>query len=341
MIRIRFSDLQYPDGWSDRRKAAEEAIEACTNKAARRRLLNGYLSEVWKDLRDYMARVSHDKCWYCETLLIRDDLIVDHYRPKGRIFEEGPDSEGYWWLAFRANNFRLACKLCNELRDDRIGGTRGGKATHFPLLSGSVRATSETRDLSKEYPVILDPLVRADVECLTFVADAKAAPRYAENYDPDLFYRANESIEILHLNHGRLRRGRGQIYSQVEEQIERCDLAYRRYLDRLPSTADPLIVAESRQAYIDAIQRLDDFLRESSDYSAAAKAIVRQARGTKGREWVEELLLSVNPGVSLPSCLSRFSGEFQHVGTFGMFSTAAAFVGGQIPIGINFFLKSQ
>lgn len=292
MIRIKFADFEYPEGWLNSSEAAEEAIEACLDTKARRKLLRGHLSEVWRDpyLRESLAKISHYKCWYCETPLTRDDLVVDHYRPKGRVFEEPPGNEGYWWLAFRVSNFRLACKFCNELRDDKVGGTKGGKATHFPLLDGSVRATAENRDLSKEYPVILDPKIAADVDCLTFLADSKASPKYDKDVDSEKFFRAAESIEILHLNYGRLRKGRGQICNQVAEAIERCDWAYRVYKDRRSESTDVTVTAQARLAYENEIQRLDDFLRDSSPYASAARSVVRQAKGTEGREWVEMLL---------------------------------------------------
>lgn len=290
MIRIPFVDIQYPDGWLDKDRAADEAIEACVDAVARRRLLRGRLADVWKTLRDNLAEISHNKCWYCETLIVRDDLVVDHYRPKGSVFEEGRGSEGYWWLAFHANNFRLSCKYCNELRDDRVGGTRGGKATHFPLLEGSIRATAENRDLSEEYPIILDPIVRADVDHLMFLADAKAYPKYAIDVDSIAFERAERTIAILHLNHGRLRKSRGQICNQVAEAIERCDIAYRNYLTRRSSATDPISGAQARQHYEDAIQRLDDFLKDSSPYAGAARSVIRQARGTSGRDWIDALL---------------------------------------------------
>ena len=162
MIRITLVEFEYPEGWLERRDAAEVAIEACQDTKSRQELLNGHYSEVWRDrdLKENLAKITHYKCWYCETPLTRDDLVIDHYRPKGRVFEEDPDNEGYWWLAFRFSNFRLSCKYCNELRDDRVGGTRGGKATHFPLLDGSVRATMQNRNLGREYPVILDPMLK-------------------------------------------------------------------------------------------------------------------------------------------------------------------------------------
>jgi hypothetical protein len=176
------------------------------------------------------------------------------------------------------------------MTSDEIGGTRGGKGTHFPLLEGSVRATAEKRNLGREYPIILDPMRRADVDCLMFLVDSKACPRCTEDEDAVAFHRTKKSIKILHLNHGRLRKARGQICNQVAEAIERGDLAYRNYLEIRSSSSDVILVAQARDAYDDAIQRLDDFLKESLRYAAAARSVVRQARARKGREWLETLL---------------------------------------------------
>lgn len=291
MIRIKFSDIEYPVDWLELQSAAVEAIEECPDLESRRDLLNGHWSDVWRDakLKECFAKISHYKCWYCETPITRDDLVIDHYRPKGKVYEEPEGNEGYWWLAFNATNFRLSCKYCNELRHDRVGGTRGGKGTHFPLLPGSVRATARHRDLSSEFPIILDPTRRADVGYLIFLSDARAWPKFEADADPVSFTRAKESISILHLNHGRLRKGRSQVCNQVTEAIERCDAAYRRYLRHSKGT-DAAATADAREAYADAIQRLDDFLQDSSPYAGAARSFVRRARAQEGREWLDELL---------------------------------------------------
>jgi hypothetical protein len=291
LIRIKFSDIEYPEHWLEQSRAASEAIEQCADRESRGEYLSGSGSEVWRDarLKECLAKLSHYKCWYCETPIIRDDLVVDHYRPKGKIFEEPEEDEGYWWLAFDAINFRLACKYCNELRNDVIGKTRGGKGTHFPLLEGSVRATAEDRDLSNEFPVILDPLRAVDVGYLIFLSDSQAWPKFDPEVNLVAFKRAKDTIVILHLNQARLRKGRGQVCNQVAEAIDRCDIAYRRYLRR-SAAHDEAATAEAREAYADAIQRLDDFLKDSSSYAAAARSVLRQARGQDGREWLEELL---------------------------------------------------
>ena len=83
---------------------------------------------------------------------------------------------------------------------------------------------------------------------------------------------------------------RGQVCNQVKEAIERGDWAYRRYKGMRSESTDVRVIAEARQAYADAIQRLDDFMQDSSPYAGAARSVVRQEKGTEGRQWLEVLL---------------------------------------------------
>ena len=270
------------------RAFAQSILEACETPAERRKLMNGPLADIWKDLRDALADLSHDKCWYCETPIVRDDLVVDHYRPKGAIYEDRTHG-GYWWLAVTPRNFRLSCKFCNEIRVDRRTGSRGGKATHFPLLDGGIRATVTDRDTSRELPVILDPIEADDVDFLMYSEDSRAYPKYDEAVDVIAHERAGRTIVILNLNHGRLLKARGQICNQVTEAITRCDVAYRSFLEKRRSGCDAPTLMDARRPYTDAIQRLADYLKDSSAYAGAAKSILRQAR-QEGREWIDVLL---------------------------------------------------
>lgn len=68
-------------------------------------------------------------CYWCEQLRSGNrELDVEHYRPKvevtrweGRpsfVADEPPPERnavsGYWWLAFRWDNYALSCKTCNS-----------------------------------------------------------------------------------------------------------------------------------------------------------------------------------------------------------------------------------
>ena len=43
--------------------------------------------DVWKALRERLAPLRKDKCWYCESNDSRSDRPIDHYRPKNAIAE--------------------------------------------------------------------------------------------------------------------------------------------------------------------------------------------------------------------------------------------------------------
>jgi hypothetical protein len=66
-------------------------------------------SKIWKSLKPKLEELSHSKCWYCESRERRSDRAVDHYRPKSSV--RNTEHGGYWWMAFRADNFRLLHKL--------------------------------------------------------------------------------------------------------------------------------------------------------------------------------------------------------------------------------------
>lgn len=99
--------------------------------------------KIWRELRDQLlAHVTHHKCAYCETIIVRDPGDTEHYRPKGAVcfrrLESNRDEivgvitpdgneikhPGYFWLAFDVNNLLPSCKRCNSIH---------GKRTQFPL----------------------------------------------------------------------------------------------------------------------------------------------------------------------------------------------------------------
>ena len=95
------------------------------------------IQKVWADLKNWLLpNVFNDKCAYCETPMVRATLHAEHYRPKGRVTQNGKkvkikddqDQEqthpGYFWLAFHWTNLLPACEWCN---------TVNGKRNEFPI----------------------------------------------------------------------------------------------------------------------------------------------------------------------------------------------------------------
>jgi hypothetical protein len=190
MRYIDSTRLRLPDGWLNRAAAAAKAIangEEPNDHAA-----------VWRQLKDGLADLFNDKCWFCEVPVPRSDNAVDHFRPKGRVSDALKNHSGYRWLAFEQSNFRYACTYCNSQRRDLDGGTAGGKADRFPLLDETQRVYAQS-SLASERPILLDPCEIGDwrlLGCMKENGKPCAASDASEQRK-----RAEISIEIYHLHH--------------------------------------------------------------------------------------------------------------------------------------------
>jgi hypothetical protein len=189
---MRYVDLQklmLPPGWIAQAESAAADVASGAATPDER-------SAVWKALKDNLASLLHDKCWYCETPVDRSDNAVDHFRPKGRVADAAQAHTGYRWLAFDRTNFRYACTYCNSRRiEDK---TVGGKADRFPLLDEAARVYVPG-DCSQEHPVLLDPCDLDDWRLLG--CKQENGQPCSSSSDPVERRRAEESIEVYHLHH--------------------------------------------------------------------------------------------------------------------------------------------
>jgi hypothetical protein len=292
--------LELPSGWQDRasqaltdlrneiaRADAEARLAGIDPTAARRAAISAGLGQaarqqLWRDLNPYLARLSKGKCWYSESINPTSDKNVDHFRPKNRV-EEDPVHEGYWWIAFSAQNFRYSSQWCNQRRVDHLHGTDGGKSDHFPLCLGSPRARQEGDDLELENPELLDPIDPDDWKLLTFLPDGYPTPAKAGGTVDHL--RASKSIEIYHLHCKPLVNGRAAVAGSIQRMIQ--DLERLR-----PRIEDPAI----RRLYKNREIELIRAIHPDSEYSAAALAYARaeiyklELGQQTVREWLQEIL---------------------------------------------------
>ncbi|MCA9708705.1 MAG: hypothetical protein KDK70_22845 [Myxococcales bacterium] len=112
---------------------------------------------VWRVYRDLLGEAQHDKCAYCETRFRASYRgAVEHHRPKTAIQEitrltrdrivPGPTRRpGYWWLAYRFENWVLSCFDCNA-----------AKGNYFPVRRRN-KVIKPRAELS-ENPWLIDPL---------------------------------------------------------------------------------------------------------------------------------------------------------------------------------------
>ncbi|MFF7576563.1 HNH endonuclease signature motif containing protein [Streptomyces sp. NPDC008061] len=258
-----------PEGWQAKAKTVTDALLAADGLAARKKII-GENEELWRSIKGVLAKVGHQKCWYCEASEVRSDNAVDHFRPKGRV--SGEVHDGYWWLAFDVKNYRFACTFCNSRRHGD-GGTTGGKADHFPLAAGSLRADGPLVPISVEIPLLLDPCDYVDTTAVWFdeTGQVKVNPA-VEAVEENVSLRVSISRTLYHLDHVRLIEARKRVFLEVLQMCDRADEALAAYKTTQNSTA--------RNLFHESINALKRMKKEDSPYSAVAKCAVRGYRGS-------------------------------------------------------------
>jgi uncharacterized protein (TIGR02646 family) len=302
---MRFVDIDLialPDGWQGRAdqalndlrheieqadaaaRAAGEDVAGARRKAITQGLNQPAREQIWKDLAPSLAELRRGKCWYSESLNPMADKNVDHFRPKSRVAEDATH-EGYWWLAFRWQNFRLASQWCNQRRNDKINKTSGGKADHFPLRPQSFRARQEADDYEREDIELLDPVDPEDWKLLTFRPDGRPTP--AKPQGTPEFERAKTSIDVYHLHCKELVDDRRPLAGRIQRLIQNMETLR-------PQITNP----KTRALYMDQEKELLRAIRPEAEYSAAAFAYARaevykMERGHQvKRQWLEDILNS-------------------------------------------------
>ncbi len=264
--------LDLREGWKDDAEAAEQEVRDAAPEDKSTTIKSH--SDLWRDVKPELKKVFYGKCWYTESPQAGTDVDVDHYRPKGRIAEikkNGTDEPhpGYWWLAFKLENYRYSCIYANRRRRDVETGEMGGKADNFPLCNEDNRAWCLEDDCFDEQPLLLDPCKQADVALLTFKDDGEAMSRFAEAGHKRSFDRAEASIEYYNLNHSDFKKARVAIRDELTRHIENAE----RFFKKL-ETGD----ASHDMAYEGAITDLRNACSSKSPYSSYAIAFLDRYR---------------------------------------------------------------
>jgi uncharacterized protein (TIGR02646 family) len=255
---INNANLHCPNGWEERAAAAhgEAGIDLASINQR---------SGIWRELKDALAEVSHDKCWYCEVKQIRSDNAVDHFRPKSV----------YPWLAFEKTNFRYSCTYCNSRRKNPETGDTGGKGDAFPLFNEGQRATAPGQEAIED-PVFLDPCRAQDPGLLDFYDDGRPCARHLGHKIRKI--RAETTIKAYHLDHPGLIEKRKVLAAEIKANIVKADGLFD-----LCDAGNPAI----DNAFDGLVAALNRAISETAELSAFARKIVA---GSRDKIWVEELL---------------------------------------------------
>ena len=209
---------------------------------------------------------------------------MDHFRPKGRL-EDDKTHPGYWWLAFKVDNYRYTCTLCNSRTTDKHTCIVGGKQDQFPIWNDRKRAKKLGDDHNREDPKLLDPLIAADTVLLTWQSPEARRP-------PTDLTRTRMALNGDSLNRGIPSRSlqtpqcRKKIYNALKVLIREGDILFGK-----AATGKPF-VRESLRRVVDDITRL---ISDDAEYSAAAKQYLSEFRtGDPKRKWLDTVPGSPN-----------------------------------------------
>jgi hypothetical protein len=249
----------------------EKTWKSATDK---RQALIDKNSGLWKDLKNVLMRWSHGKCWYSELKDPGSDFHVDHFRPKGRVRNQGEeDTEGYWFLAFDWRNYRLSVAWCNSAHS-ADGGPTQGKQDQFPLGPKGKRAICSQDDLGRENCVLLDPTSANDVLLVDF--DETGLPVATASGWTAM--RVRETTRILHLDAPRMLEARQAVWRTCRDELASAHTLINQESDDM-GTLDE---SELRKR----LERLRELIAPMAELSAVARACVAKS----GYSWAPKLL---------------------------------------------------
>lgn len=267
-IAYDYTKIKLPKKWKKDVKNLEKQLNEEQNPTKRAKLIDDN-SELWTSIKPELAKLFNNKCWYTESPQNGTDTDVDHFRPKKRVAELTKKSKkhsGYWWLAFKLENYRYSCIFANRRRRDVETDKVGGKADHFPIFDEKNRAWTPSCNYSMEQPILLDPCKSADVALLTFKANGEAMPRYKKRSDTQRnFLGAEESIKYYNLNHSDFINAR----IDLRDKIDKCLLNKDIYFSML-ETGDSV----HEHAFEESLQLLRSMCNNAAPYSSFCIAYI-------------------------------------------------------------------
>ena len=258
MRRIDLNKLEADKDWDSTAASEQNNVDTGVKEAKN-------VSYVWSTAKPRLKKLSFDKCWYCESIEVRSDDAVDHFRPKSI----------YPWFACDIKNFRYACTFCNSVRKNPETGITGGKGDYFPLIEGERATNDQERNLEKH--LLIDPCKAGDVGLLDFHDDGRPRAKHSEVAEIR-HRRAIESIKAYHLDHPELVESRRQIALQIADWVQGADMAYDE-LDQADQSKHEMF-----SKFAESIGRA---ISSDAPFSVFAKKIVK---GYSHYPWIEDIL---------------------------------------------------
>jgi hypothetical protein len=257
LLQTIFADSE---GGKDKRRL-EKAHETVTRTSTKDR--KSYIDKKgtpnWSPLKNRFTAELRNKCWYTEAQLVGASLTIDHYRPKC----------DYWFLAFKAENYRVACPYANSPKHNVEHGCGGGKGDKFPLFDEKKKGKGPY-SIKHEKPIILDPCNENDCKLIAFQTDGRPVlhPDYVDDHDAKK--RVEDSKILLNLDHPDFNSQREQLRKAIDRDVKSHEI----------SVAYPDHQEDLRNSLAQRISKTAPFSIAARQYLSAHRHL----------EWVSDLL---------------------------------------------------
>jgi len=255
--RIPFGRKKPSRQWIKKAEGLLAELEAAVDADARNKIIDQNKA-VWGELKEWLLKHSHGKCWFSEVKEGFSHWDVEHYRPKKSARDEdGTEHDGYWWLAFDWENFRICGNAGNRK-----------KGTFFPLRPGCPRIGPKG-DIRHEEPLLLDPVDDHDPTLLFFSIEGRAvaAPHVKDDWEKA---RVQYSIDRYNLDFSQLMDKRRTVWDTCWNTIRE----YRRELALYHKDPRNLI---ARDRATQACKQLRTMAKDDVELSAVARACMQSA----------------------------------------------------------------
>lgn len=237
-----------------------------------------------------LRKLYHDKCAYCERKLYEGQFTVEHYRPKKK------ENHPYYWLGYEWSNLILACKSCNNQKDDAFPIFKERKkernaAGKSVLRSARASCSWEPAEMHADHPHLLAErplLIHPEVDEPERLLRVNRAGRLVASTEAegDLFlYRKVETTvdKVLSLNRDELMAKRVAVIQQLRKILEEQTLLLLKVAS---SARNDEVIALAYDGLFKAIEKAADL---RSEYSLVGYQIWQNVEACLFRPLAEEL----------------------------------------------------
>lgn len=267
MIYVHRDWSKIPKEKLDALKALSVALDAIVGVAERKAFIKANQA-AWSEVRHELSLMSFNKCWYTEAREAVSRYQTDHFRPHGRAKQAAKAySDGYCWLAFDIENFRIVGVLANTQNQEYSDETVG-KADWFPLLEPEKRAVLANRLIANETPILLDPVDQSDPNKIAFNDNGEA---YASDDLPDDEKAlVDQAIVCLGIRQDQLNWKRRAKWRECVRKI----VQYNRFFKKPKG----LRTAEESETMVELAKEIMTMASCKSEFSAAVRCCLKSHR---------------------------------------------------------------